>query len=246
MDLSGLFESLPVEIVQLIFSKLSPHDAYKLLSVKCCRDIQLPLFLKNGKKLLATMEAYWIHPDSDYKPAPANTEFTELDAITRQLWNAYISVDKQLTPEFAQLEQDVFEFLTMQCEQPASYNQICDDMWIDIIRLALDTEYDPVMDVVGGYKKYKYINAAIDRFNGIYGLDTPEKEIYGLFALIKTYHDYKDEIYRLYGDGAISTPLLFYGELKSLIAQVSYPTASESKGMISQEFLNSTFNFMCD
>ncbi len=210
------------------------------------RDLVMETLLEDGKQMLIELEKYWIHPDAGYIPIPDYTKFDfgSLEAISRQLWNAIICVDGTLNADddFADLKYNVLSFLTMECPPPPSNNAMCEDMWQQIILLALDTDYDPGMDWLGGYKKLKYIQRAIKRFPTDHGLDNLAKQKYALAILIETFYTWKDEIMHLY-PGEIDTPEKYYRELKGLISQVS-GNGYENNLIVHPLFTLNTFDFM--
>lgn len=244
-SVGDLFGSLPDELNRLIIGKMPYYSAYKLMENESNREMVMKKLLKDGKEMLIELETHWIHPESGYIPIPdyATFDFSSLDAITRQLWNAIICVDGQLNSDYdlTDLLDDVQGFLTMECPPPPSYDAMRNNMWQNIILLALDTEYHPGMDWLGR-KKYKYIQRAIEEYPSVHELDTLAKQKYALGILIQTFIERKEEIMHMY-PGHVNTHQKFYNELVDLICQAS-DNGYEENLIVHPLFARNTFNFM--
>jgi hypothetical protein len=232
------------DINELIISKMHYSTIYRFHlegNVIFTRHL-----LKEGKSLITHLENL-IHPDAGYSPIGADFDFTNLDLITKHIWNMLICVSNTNSDMHQHLLYHVCGFISMECDAPDLYNAMFSDIWESIILLYLDSEYDSTMESLGGYKKWKYIFRAIERYTSTHGLDTLAKQKYALSILIMTYLEYKDTIMNMYEDEykQIDTNEKYYDELRNLVAVVS-GNGHLGTSMISREFVNETFYFMSE
>jgi hypothetical protein len=234
------------EVIDLIISKLSYHNIYKLhLSGYTNATYYL---LLEGKKIITQLETL-IHPDSGYFPISSDFNFNNLETITKHIWNLLICVKPQTEDskiyKYNQLMKSVSAFLTMECEAPGSYDTICNDIFEYLIVEYLDSEYCIALEWLGEYTKWKYIFNAIDDFPIVYKLDTLSQQKYGLSILILTYLEHKDEIMHMYDNQSksIDTDTKYYEMLVSLIKTVS-GNGFLAATIISNQFVKNTFYFM--
>lgn len=239
--------ALPYNIIALILQKISYTTIYKLHLEG--NKVLTRHLVKEGKKIITLLENL-IHPDAGYSPISADFDFTNLDLITKHIWNMLICVSSNTDSDMIQqLLYHACAFISMECDAPDSYYNMCSDIWEFIIIKYLDSEYDEITNsLLGDYKKWKYIFRAIKDYPGIHGLNTLAKQKYALSILIMTYLQHKDEIMHLYDDDyyeseKIDTNEKYYYELKSLIATVSGNRHLDAE-MVSRQFVKDTFYFM--
>lgn len=235
--------SLSDDIMDLIISELSYPTIYKLHLEG--QIIYTKYLLDNGKRIISLLED-WIHPDSGYYPITKDFDFKNLDLIIKHIWNMLICLSSISHPDIPEnLLRNACGFITMECECPNTYDDMCTDMWEFIILKYLDSEYDSSMDWLGGYNSCKYICSAIEKYPVIHELNTLAKQKHALSILIMTYLEYKDEVMHLYDSEyeKIDTNKKYYEELKSLIAVVS-GNAHLCVEMVSRQFIKDTFYFM--
>jgi len=234
---------LPIEIIELIISKMHYPSIYRFHLEG--NKVLTGHLLKEGKTIITLLENL-IHPDAGYSPIGADFDFTNLDLITKQIWNMLICVSSNTDSDMhQQLLYHACAFITMECDTPDSYDEMCSDIWETIIVRYLDSEYDSTMEWLGGYKKWKYIFRAIEEYTSVHGLDTLAKQKYALSILIMTYLKYKDTIMNMYEDEheRIDTNEKYYAELTNLVAVVS-GNGHLGTSMVSTEFVKETFYFM--
>lgn len=237
---------LPNELIEIIISKMHYPIIYKFHlegnTVLTCH------LLKEGKRIITLLENI-IHSDAGYSPIGDDFDFTNLDVITKQIWNMLICVSPNADSDMhQQLLYNACAFITMECDVPHSYDGMCSDIWEFIIVRYLDSEYaETTNGWIRGYKEWKYISRAIEEYSVIYGLNTLAKQKYGISILITTYLKYKDTIMNMYEDeyARIDTNEKYYGELKSLIATVS-GNAHLGVSMVCSRFVKDTFYFMSE
>ena len=239
--------ALPDEIISLILQKMSYSTIYRLYleGNATCHNY----LLKQGKKTIDLLEQ-WIHPDAGYCPIETDFAFTNLELITKHIWNMLICVSSTADSDIPlQLLRDAHYFITMECDIPDSYDDMYSDIWEFIIIKYLDSEYDEITNSwLGDYKKWKYIFQAIKDYPERHGLNTLAKQKYALAILIMAYIEHKDEIMHLYDDDddefeKIDTDEKYYYELKSLIATVSGNSHLATE-MVSGQFVRDTFYVM--
>lgn len=237
--------AVPDEINELTISKMSYPLIYRLHIEG--NIIATHYLLKSGKIIITLLENL-IHPDAGYCPIGTDFNFTNLDLITKQMWNMIICVSSSTDSDMnRQLLYHVCAFISMECDIPDSYYNMCSDIWEFIILQYLDSEYDSNLGCLGGYKKWKYILRAIEEYPAKHGLDTLAKQKYALSILIMTYLDHKDPIMHMYDNEyeRIDTNKKYYRELKALITSVSKNAHLDAE-MISSQFIKDIFYFMND
>lgn len=238
--------ALSDDIIRLIMLELSYPTIYKLHLEG--NTIYTKYLLDEGKRIITLLDD-WIHPDSGYYPITEDFDFGNLELVIKHIWNMLIclsSVSHPDAPDYMLGEaHNACKFITMECECPNTYDDMCADMWKFIILKYLDSEYDSSMEWLGGYRKWKYICGAIHDYPEIHELDTLPKQKYALSILIMTYLENKDEIMHLYENEyeKIDTNEKYYRVLTSLIAVVS-KNGHLGAEMVSKQFVKNTFYFM--
>jgi hypothetical protein len=239
-----VLSDLPDEIISLILSKMSYATIYRLHLEG--NTIYTNYLLDDGKRIISLLEE-WIHPDAGYRPIGADFDFTNLELITKQIWNMLTCVSSTADSDIPlQLLYDANDFITMECDVPDSFKNMCSDIWKVIIKEYLDAEYNPGMEWFGGNVKWKYIYRNIEEYPAVHGLDTLAKQKYALSILIMTYLNYKNKIMHLYGAyDVLDTNEKYYLGLKSLIVGVS-SNSSLDMVLIPRQFVKDTFYFMSE
>jgi len=240
---SAIAPQLPIEIVDLIISKLPYPTIYKLFLKG--NSIATRLLLKEGKRIITLLENL-IHPEAEYSPIGDDFDFTNLDLITKQIWNMLICVSLNADSNLHhQVVYDACAFISMECDIPDSYDNMCSGIWESIIMKYLESEYASYMEMLGGYGRWSDIYSSIKEFPVAHGLDTLAKQKYALSILIMTYLKCKDTIMNMYEDEyeRIDTHEKYYDELRNLIATVS---GYFDVIIISREFVKKTFYFMSE
>jgi len=237
--------ALSDDIIELIMSELPYSTIYNLHLEG--NTIYTSYLLEEGKRIISLLED-WIHPCADYQSTKTNLNFTNLDVVIKHIWNMLICLSSVSHPDMSNnMLFDACAFITMECNYPDTYDDMCSDMLEFIIIKYLDTEYDLSMEWLGGYKKWKYICSAINVYPKIHELDTLPKQKYALSILIMTYLEHKDEIMHLYDNEyeKINTDEKYYKVLTSLIAVVSGNGHLDAE-LISSQFVKDTFYFMSE
>lgn len=237
---------LPFDIKCSIMKNMSYIHIYKL-TLEGDKDI-MQFLLNEGNRFITKLQEY-ISPDSDYSELSENIDYSDLNEIQRVLWNMIICVDpiddNSNDSGIINLIYDVCWFLTMETEKPESFSGMYADIWERIIVEYLDSEYDSNTAAYGGYKGWKYIFRAIEKYPKEHDLETLGKQKYCLALLITTYLEQKDTIMTMYSHeyNKIDTNQKYYDELRCLICTVSRNGHLEI-GMIDSQFVKETFNFI--
>ena len=232
---------LPVEIIQLIISKLPYPTIYRLVLEG--NAIATRYLRYEGKRIITRLEKL-IHPESGYTPIRDDFDFTNLDLIIKQIWNMLICISIIADSDtHQQVLYNACAFISMECDAPDSYDNMCSCIWDSIIEQYLDSEYASYMDMLGAYARFKYIDRAIEAFPAIHKLDTLATQKYALSILIMTYLKHKDVIMNMYNDEneRIDTNKKYYDELRKLIVTVS---GSFDVTIISKKFVKDIFYFI--